>query len=191
MELASIKNRDQIPDYLLLSGLNGIGVEVGTWKAGYSEKILSRSNLSRLYSVDPWKLWPDNLYPDCQNVSQYMYDQAMQTAIERLNKFGYRSQIIRKASNEASELFDNGQLDFVYIDANHKYVRVTEDLKLWYPKLKRGGLMVGHDYMHGIYNIDGYHVYIEMKPAVDKFVSENDRSLFITDELWPSWMFRK
>jgi predicted O-methyltransferase YrrM len=49
-------------------------------------------------------------------------------------------------SKEASEDFPNESVDFCYIDANHNYNDVKEDISLWYPKIKKGGILAGHDW---------------------------------------------
>jgi Methyltransferase domain len=48
-------------------------------------------------------------------------------------------------SVKAAESFSDGSLDFVYIDANHTFQHVNQDLRAWYPKLRVGGLICGHD----------------------------------------------
>ena len=50
-------------------------------------------------------------------------------------------------SEQASNLFADNSLDFVYIDGNHKYEYVLQDLNLWYPKVKQGGYLMGDDYL--------------------------------------------
>lgn len=54
--------------------------------------------------------------------------------------------VVRKPSSEAAELYEDGSLDFVFIDAGHTYSEVKEDIKLWARKVKPGGLLAGHDY---------------------------------------------
>jgi|TARA_R110000824_G_scaffold2570_4_gene11849 predicted O-methyltransferase YrrM len=46
----------------------------------------------------------------------------------------------------ASRLFDDESIDFVYVDADHSYKGCMADLEAWYPKLKKGGILSGHDY---------------------------------------------
>ena len=48
-------------------------------------------------------------------------------------------------SVEASKLYENESLDFVFIDACHEYSCVKEDIIAWYPKIKKGGVLAGHD----------------------------------------------
>lgn len=53
---------------------------------------------------------------------------------------------IRKLSLEASQLYQDRSLDFVFLDAAHDYKNVKEDILSWYPKVKVGGWLAGHDY---------------------------------------------
>ena len=59
--------------------------------------------------------------------------------------------ILKMSSEEAVELFPkqyfpNGYFDFVYIDADHSYEMVKKDINLWFPLVKKWGLIGGHDY---------------------------------------------
>ncbi len=57
-------------------------------------------------------------------------------------------QIIKKHSTEASEDFDNFYFDWVYIDGDHRYKYVLDDLFYWDSKIKRNGIIIGHDWCH-------------------------------------------
>lgn len=48
----------------------------------------------------------------------------------------------------AGEYCDMGPFDAIFIDAAHDYANVMEDIKLWWPLLKEGGYLAGHDYQH-------------------------------------------
>lgn len=52
----------------------------------------------------------------------------------------------KMTSVDAAKLFDDKSLDFVFIDANHKYDYVSADIAAWFPKVKSGGIISGHDY---------------------------------------------
>lgn len=54
---------------------------------------------------------------------------------------------IRTTSIEASKLYENESLDFVFIDAAHDYESIKSDIEHWYPKVKRGGYIAGDDYV--------------------------------------------
>ena len=80
---------------------------------------------------------------------------------------------------------------YTYIDARHDYTGVTEDMDLYWDKLKCGGIFAGHDWSvdhKGVRRTDGKAV----KSAVIEFASKKKRSLFITTSVFSaSWYFRK
>ena len=53
---------------------------------------------------------------------------------------------IKKLSIEASKDFSDNFFDCVYVDANHDYESVKEDILHWISKIKKGGFISGHDY---------------------------------------------
>ena len=55
-------------------------------------------------------------------------------------------ELINKSSFEASKLFENCYFDLVFIDANHSYENINQDIKVWIPKIKNNGIISGHDY---------------------------------------------
>lgn len=57
-----------------------------------------------------------------------------------------RFTFVNKTSLEAAQEFNDESLDFVYIDADHSYKSVVEDIQAWKQKVKRGGILSGHDY---------------------------------------------
>jgi hypothetical protein len=119
--------------------------------------------------VDPWKRYPnwnelhewtdEVLEEQCKHVSELFKDNT-------------RTQILRMNSQEAAGRFADHSVDWVFIDANHDYAFVMEDMTLWYPKVKRGGLFSGHDYKRGYGVVD----------AVDDFFRGMDIKFNTTDE---------
>jgi len=75
---------------------------------------------------------------------------------------------IRMISVEASKLYTDNTLDFVFIDAGHEYEDVKNDLYAWYPKIKTGGIIAGHDYFDPSDPEHG-HKFPGVKKAVDEF----------------------
>ena len=102
--------------------------------------------------------------------------------IEFKNRFAPESQRIRwhiRTSLDASIEFADGSLDFVYIDANHRYFEVARDIRAWWPKVKATGLLCGHDYFsHG-----------SVKQAVDDWAKEFNHYIFSTAPDW--WCFKE
>ncbi len=50
------------------------------------------------------------------------------------------------ASVETAAQYADRSLDFVFIDGDHGYESVRDDIAAWLPKVKLGGLLAGHDY---------------------------------------------
>jgi hypothetical protein len=90
-------------------------------------------------------------------------------------------------SDEAVKLFGAGQLDFIHLDANHRLEMIQSDIRLWYPAVKRGGILAGHDYLDGIVGGSDYGV----KQAVDEFAQKNSLKVNVIPEEWPSWWIQK
>lgn len=129
-----LKNRFDLAKYLYEQSYK-VGAEVGVLEGHYSEILLDNIPGLALYCVDNWK-----------NI-------AYREAVERMAfaRLAKRAIIMRKSSVEAAESFDDGCLDFVYIDANHQYHSIMDDLKAWTPKVRKGGIVCGDDF----YDIPG------------------------------------
>jgi len=61
--------------------------------------------------------------------------------------------LIVNSSIEASKLFEDRSIDFVFIDAGHEYNDIKLDIINWLPKVKQGGVLAGHDYLYGNNNV--------------------------------------
>lgn len=160
-------NRNQLIKSLNLSG---VGIEIGVQQGWYSDIILQNSNLY-MYLLDSWRYF-DN-YNDAANIDNEKQLLRMAMTISLLRKHEGRHTVIRDTSKRGSKLFADEFFDFVYIDANHSYESVYEDLECWYPKVKKGGIFAGHDYL------DRPPVF-GVKSAVDKFLSSY--TINFTDE---------
>lgn len=133
--------RDDLPEFFKERGYK-VGVEIGVWKGEYG-KILCSTGM-KLFGVDPY-IW----YPDCTVYGKKEYiDNAYKIAQETLADYNYT--IIRKTSMKAVKDFEDESLDFVYIDGNHLFKYVTEDIVEWSKKVKKGGVVSGHDFRYFI-----------------------------------------
>lgn len=179
-----IQKRTELPHILNARGLLGDGVEVGVQQGEFSEWILMHWKGRTLYSVDPWREFSKDVYQDTSNLPQAKQEDFYRETVDRLKPYGEHSRILRCLSEEAVAMFKDRQLDFVYIDAQHHYDAVKEDIGLWAPKIKPGGILAGHDYREGY--VDG--VLFGVKPAVDEFVREHRLRAVISREAgYPSW----
>jgi hypothetical protein len=93
---------------------------------------------------------------------------------------------LKMPSVQAADLFEDGTLDFVFLDADHEYEAVRRDLEAWFPKVKRRGVLGGHDYLHA--NFPG------VRRAADEFFGEQELPLqihgtsFLVIKPSPRWL---
>ena len=150
----ALKSRADLPRYLNDLGLTGEGVEVGVRRAHFSEHVLQQWKGRVLHLVDPWEhqdavdaKTTGGKYQDVSNAPNAEHAENLEHVKRTLSRFGSRFAIHRKYSVSAAREFADNTLDFVYVDARHEYEGCLEDLKAWYPKLRKGGLVSGHDFV--------------------------------------------
>jgi hypothetical protein len=88
--------------------------------------------------------------------------------------------IVKKFSMDALEDFEDESLDFVYIDANHEWPYVTNDIYYWSQKVRSGGIVSGHDYLK-TQREDGL---VQVKEAVHGYTATPKLSISIRGSLW-------
>lgn len=185
-------SRDDLPGFFVEMGFKA-GVEIGTYKGIYTE-ILAKSGL-QIYTVDPWLSYPDYPYYTSREQNQKLLDAQYEESRNRLTPYP-NCTIIRKTSMDAAENFEDGSLDFVYIDGNHSFKYVAEDICEWSKKIRKGGVISGHDYIYS--NPLNFHVrhvvdaYVQAY-AIQKFwvLGRKKADKGETRDQWRSWMFFK
>lgn len=176
--LRNITHRNELPNILNRRSLLGEGAEIGVHRGYFSNIILKNWKGRKLYSVDPWTTFTDILSDERWNREFAAQEENFSVAREILGMYGKRSSILKMTSSEASEKFEDNQLDFVYIDAQHNFDAINEDIHLWYPKIRSGGILSGHDYLDGVVNDIDFRV----KSAVDRFVAKQGLTLYLSRE---------
>jgi hypothetical protein len=162
-----------------------VGAEVGVLRGDLSKEILSVWG-GKLFLIDAWRHMEGLV--DFNNPDHNGHLDNMAHAFMNVYSFNERAVIIRDVSVSASLLFQDECLDFVYIDAGHDKKSVHADLIAWYPKIKKGGLLIGDDYFNGSFKLENSDntTLIEVKDAVDDFaqtINKNVNSCSTTHEL--------
>jgi hypothetical protein len=177
--LPEAPGRTCLPGMLELMGAQA-GVEVGVQRGEFSAYLLANWP-GKLWLVDPWEA-QGPAYADVANVSDAEHEANYQATLEALRPFAGRYDIIRGYSACAAGFFEDGALDFVYLDGNHGYEAVTLDLNAWWPRLRGGGLLSGHDFL----DYDGPLGSFQVRQAVLEFAAERERRVYASREPWPS-----
>jgi len=160
-------------------------VEVGVWRGDYSAEIISALTPVQFTGVDPYLLHPG--YADCPDpvefANQYNLDQLYDRTSARFHQWPGAT-LRRQTGVAASKLFSDSELDFVYIDGDHSYEFVSTDIKAWWPKVKSGGILAGHDYTPG--NPAKGHIYGVIQ-AVTEFAEKYALTVNTTSEQYATW----
>lgn len=146
-----------------LTGIkNPVGVEVGVYRGALSACVLKERKDLMWVMVDPWtKPAPDSSYAESGDsvsmLSDYEFEEVYRDAMDRVAFAGRRAQITRTDSVTAAEIMDGTEPDLVFIDADHSDDAVKADVKAWWPVVKVGGYLGGHDWRTPG-KVGGYHV---------------------------------
>ena len=167
-----MKNRQELAKYFAELGFK-TGVEVGVYKGAYSRELCQANPELKLYCVDFWKI------NSTDEKIKRVYGKIFKYAQHKLAPFN--TTLIRDYSMNAVKQFADNSLDFVYIDAEHIYPEVEQDVREWAKKVRMGGIIAGHDYDIA-----------DVKKVVDEYALRHKYRPNLTDEaIAINWWFAK
>jgi len=183
--------RDSLPDFFKELGFK-VGAEVGTYRGEFAEKFCKEG--LKLYAIDPWMGYEGaGRTEQKQDKQDLNYDEAKKVLAPYPDCI-----LIRETSREALKLIPDGSLDFVYLDGDHRFQYIAEDLVEWSKKVRTGGIVSGHDY----FNTDPWanNVQCQVGAVVDAFVKSFGIETFYVfkpliekskGDSTPSWFYIK
>jgi hypothetical protein len=150
-----------------------VGMEIGVHHGDFSRQLLDSVSPRELHLVDPWEHSTDPAYAQAWYGGAAKGGAAEMDARFAAVKARFAAAIAagivtvhRSYSSDALASFPDGYFDWIYIDGNHTYEFVRQDLELSDRKVKPGGLIAGDDYGYAGWWEDG------VTRAVDEFVRE-------------------
>lgn len=145
--------------------------EIGIGYGSHAKHVLKNTNIEKLYLVDPVKQYDNDFFSDDimtkepitpgNNFNELFYLINKELAFKKDIVTFLRKPSITVTNDEIPD----GTLDCVFIDANHEYQYVLDDLNFWWRKIRNGGQMLGDDYYMN-----------DVKNAVDTFSQNNNIS---------------
>lgn len=162
-------------------------VEIGSWKGRSSVymavEIFNSQKYIKFDCVDTWEGSEEHLNPRSSNFKKELEDKnwLYKEFLKNIEPVKNIINPIRTTSLKASRLYEDRFVDFVFIDASHDYENVKIDIDSWYPKVKIGGFIGGHDYPH----------WKGVKKAVDEFLEKDfikKENIFTKNN---TWMYKK
>jgi len=120
-------------------------VEVGTWKgmsAAYmAVEIINSGKNIKFDCVDTW-----DFVPSQTEIPLHMFDNLYEVFLKNIEPVKHQINPVKALSWDGAAFYKDNSLDFVFIDAAHDYESVKKDINAWYPKVKKEGIIGGHDY---------------------------------------------
>ncbi|MGD0977366.1 MAG: class I SAM-dependent methyltransferase [Minisyncoccia bacterium] len=161
-----------------------IGVEIGVYKAEHALSLLKYLDIKTLYLVDPYV--HNKAHEEGKRhhgVDQLPLCVAEMIARKRLKRFTDKIVFIRKLSSDCLDDIPN-DLDFVYVDGNHHFRFFMADIENYFPKVRPGGIIGGHDFYNGF-----CREHDDVVRAVSEFAVR--RNLPLQVELPDWWIIKK
>ena len=138
-------------------GENAKFVEVGVWKGRsisyLAVEAINANKNQQIYAVDTWAGSIEHIDPNNSNFNPELLtnpDWLYNLYLQNIEPVKDIITSIRKPSLEAVNDFEDESLNFVFIDASHEYEDVKADILAWLPKIKKTGILAGHDYESGV-----------------------------------------
>ena len=170
-------------DFLLKEKKDLVGVEIGVLAGTHALKMLELLDIKTLYLVDPYFLYKSKYE---SGELEWNNEKWEKVAKEKLKNYKDKIIWINTTSVKAVVHFEDESLDFAYIDANHEYQFTLEDIELWTPKVKQGGIVGGHDHVPA---------HPGVAKAIKEYCSKNkieyETKHFINEKVNVDWAFKK
>lgn len=129
--------------------------EVGIGYGTHAKQILKNTNVDKLYLIDPMKYYPNDLFAEAimsksPEIPGNNFNELYELINNELSPFTNRYKWFRTESLKiTNEQISDGSLDCIFIDGDHSYDAVLADLEFWWPKVRKGGQLLGDDYWMG------------------------------------------
>lgn len=170
-------------------------VEVGSWKGASAvfmcKTLLEQGIEPKILCVDTWlggvDHWQQATLRDAMQI-RFGYPELCQQFVSNILHEGLEKFIVPlpTTSRNAAKLLRGSKVlvDFIYIDAGHDEDDVLEDLRAYWPVLRRGGVMMGDDYKP--------HVWPGVVRAVERFATDVGAQIVVCgDTEYPQFLIRK
>lgn len=177
-----INSRILLPMLLSYLKLPPIACEIGTAEGRFAKDLLL-SGIKKLYCVDYWG-YLETASGDGKHQQEW-HDNNYKEAKERVEQFGDRAILLKGLSKEMAKEIPDNSLGMIYVDCDHSYENVMQDLKTYTPKLVKGGVIAGHDIGNPAYGV---------AKAVEEFANAIKSEIHIIpedEELNSSYWFLK
>lgn len=172
--LSQPRRWDVLASFCLQQGYKTF-VEVGCKHGITTGHILKTVPDSRVIAIDPWITQDATADKTRETYADWDFEKIEKEFWENVGENKDRCDMLRLTSKAAADATPNvGMLDLIFIDALHDYENVYQDIRLWWPKVRMGGMLSGHDFSH-------------KWPGVERAVSDSFNLMHVgvaSDSVW-------
>lgn len=154
-----------------------IGIEVGVSEGTHAKLLINQLKFKQLILTDVWENIPSNI-PYNGNFPRYGME------VEAHFKDYPNVTTIKGYSVDVAQQFEDEYFDFVYLDAGHEYEDIAADIDAWYRKVKKGGVLAGHDYHNTDPNYPGLDRAVDDYFSAKKFCADVDNKDYTNSDWW-------
>ncbi len=146
--------------------------ELGVLRGESIPIFLNNFNVEQYVGVDLFDCYEENMdgsYELMKNNGLMIYNNLKLAYHDNSNvkfEIGFTNKVVHE--------FENEYFDLIFIDAGHEYPQVSQDIKLWYPKMKKNGVFAGDDYF-----------YPPVKKSVQEFINKHNIKLHNSNQKNP------
>lgn len=202
MGVPTFRHREDLGDILQKENMT-VGAELGVQKGIFTVQMLKRwPSCKEYHLVDLWAQQEN--YVDIANVGAGIQEERYNETLRNTNNWKDKIHVCRNYTSECVKEMPDSYFDFIYVDARHDFKGVYEDMVDWWPKLRKGGIFAGHDYVtqdevgkgqDWTVNYDGTkdETRTVVKGAVDLFAAKVCRQVTVAyrERMWNTWAMRK
>jgi hypothetical protein len=155
--------------------------ELGVFRGDFADELFNRMSPKELYLVDIWSGEFGSGDKDGNNHTVIKNMEQVYNDLKNHYKYFDNVYLFRKTTVDFLNSFSDNYFDMIYVDADHSYESVTKDLEISFNKLKRTGILSGHDYIKGT----------QIAAAVDNFcVNYNQKIISLTKDGCPTFVIQ-
>jgi cephalosporin hydroxylase len=161
----------------LIKNQNPTIAEIGVEHGGFVDLYYKDNYIIHL--IDMWQTEGNDFYfSQKPNQVENGYNEVVKKYKDKKNV-----NIVKSKSIDAANRYEDNFFDLVYIDADHSYEAVLQDITYWFPKVKKGGIISGHDF--DVPTSNQYYANFGVGKAVREFFKDNFN--LTNEEAYKSW----
>jgi len=149
--------------------------EIGVWRSKTMVRVLRSCSglISEYWAIDQWMPIPMSRGTRRErNVTPELWEAQHLHACNLMVQWFPQIRVVRADAAVVVGIFPDGYFDLVFLDADHHYDSVRRDIQVWLPKVRKGGILTGHDYTER---------FVGVRKAVDEYFNGQ---VEISSEVW-------